>query len=373
VGNGLAVDFMGPTFGKAPRIYNWSINLQREIAKFLVEMDYAEVRGHSLNSTVDLNQVNPSYLYLGSLLQQPIASPAVVAAGFTKPYANFPSTGSLAQALRPFPQFLNVWSRNSGQGQTWYDAATFKMHRRFGAWQFSASYVRSKSLGLLTYRQIFAQNQVYAQDMYNLNQGKSYLPEDQPNVFDFLSTYDLPFGTGKHFIGHTSRLVNAFVGNWTLADTHNYRSGNLIALNCADTLGNGVLFTDARMCNANGGPVLTGQSRTSLNPNSPASVYFNAAAFSVPGQFSFGTSSQYNSKFRQPPVLVDNAALIKQLYVWPTGDGTRMRLQFRADAFNAFNRTNFSVNGTVGSTTFGRAAGPQYGPRIITLGLRLYF
>ena len=70
IGNGLAVDYMGPTFGKAPRIYNWGINLQREIKKFLVEVDYAGNRGHRLNSTIDLNQVNPSYLFLGSLLQQ---------------------------------------------------------------------------------------------------------------------------------------------------------------------------------------------------------------------------------------------------------------------------------------------------------------
>ena len=371
-GNGLAVDYMGPTFGKAPRIQNWSINLQREVAKFLVEVDYAEVRGRGLNSTIDLNQVNPSYLSLGSLLQQQISSPSVVAAGFKKPYPNFPDTGTLAQSLRPFPQFLNVWSRNSGLGRTWYDAATFKVHRRFGAWQFSASYVRSKSLGLLTYRQIFTQNQVYLQDMYNVNQGKSYLPLDQPNVFDFLSTYDLPFGSGKHFFGHSGRLANAFIGNWTIADTHNYRSGNLIALTCANTLSS-VLFTDARMCNANGGAVRTGQDRTSLNPNNPASLYFNSAAFSIPGQFSFGTSSQYNSKFRQPPVLVDNIALIKQVYVWPSGDGSRMRLQFRADAFNPFNRTNFGVNGTVGNANFGRATGVQYSPRIITIGLRLYF
>ena len=124
---------------------------------------------------MDLNQVNPSYLYLGSLLQQSITAPAVVAAGFKPPYPNFPH-GTLAQALRPFPQFLNVFSRNSGQGQTWYDSATFKVQRRFGNWQFTSSYVRSKSLALLTYRQIFSQTQVYPQDMYNLNQAKSYLP-----------------------------------------------------------------------------------------------------------------------------------------------------------------------------------------------------
>ncbi len=164
------MDYLGPTFGKAPRIYNYSLNLQREIKRFLIEVDYQGNRGNRLNSTMDLNQVNPSYLYLGSLLQQDITSPAVVAAGFSKPYPNF--TGTLAQSLRPYPQFLNVFSRNSGQGQTWYDAATIKVQRRFGDWQFGSSYVRSKSLGLLTYRQIFSQSQVYPQDMYNLNQAK---------------------------------------------------------------------------------------------------------------------------------------------------------------------------------------------------------
>ena len=371
VGNGLSVDYMGPTFGVAPRIYTYSFNVQREIGKFLIDVDYQGNRGYRLNSTLDLNQVNPSYLYLGSLLGQNITSPAVVAAGFTPPYPGF--TGSLAQSLRPFPQFLSVFSRNSAQGKTWYDSATIKVQRRFGSWQFESSYVRSKTLQLLTYRQIFSQNQVYPQDMYNIGQAKSYSPFDYPNVFNFVSSYDLPFGTGKRFLNTSSRLLNSIVGNWTLADTHQYRSGAMVALTCPNTLGNGVLFTDARMCNANGGSILTGQSRTSLDPNNPQSLYFNSAAFSVPGQYSFGTSSQYNSLFRQPPVLSDNISLVKQLYIWPTGDGSRMRLQFRADAFNAFNRTNFGVNGTVGNANFGRATGPQLGGRIITMGVRLYF
>jgi hypothetical protein len=371
VGNGLAVDYLGPTFGVAPRIFTYSLNVQREIHKFLIQADYQGNRGQRLNSTIDLNQVNPSYLSLGPLLSQSITAPAVVAAGFKVPYPGF--TGSLSQALRPYPQFLNVFSRNTGQGQTWYDSGTISVQRRFGNWQFLSSYVRSKSLALLTYRQIFSQTQVYPQDMYNLNQAKSYLPFDYPNVFNFVSTYDLPFGQGKRFLSSSSRLLNMVVGNWTLADTHQYRSGALIPLTCPDSLGSGVLFTDARMCNANGGAVLSGQSRTSLNPNNPASLYFNAAAFSVPGQYSFGTSSQYNSKFRQPPVFSDNISIVKQLYVWPTGDGSKVRLQFRADAFNAFNRTDFAVNGTVGNPNFGRATSPQVGPRLITMGVRLNF
>jgi hypothetical protein len=370
-GNGNAVDYLGPTFGKAPRVNNWSFNLQREVAKFLIDVAYVGNRGNRLNSTVDLNQVNPSYLYLGPLLSKPITDPAVVAAGYKAPYPGF--TGSLAQSLREFPQFLNVYSRNSGQGQTWYDSAQFKLERRIGNWQMMASYVRSKTLGLLTYRQIFSQSQVYPQDMFNLQNGKSYLAFDQPNVFNFLNSYALPFGKGQRFLGNAGRALNAIVGNWTIADDHNYHSGSLIPLTCPNTLGNGVLFTDARMCNTNGGAVLTGQSRTSLNPNSSASLYFNTAAFSIPGQYSFGTSSQYNSKFRQPPIFNDNFALIKQVALVTKGDNNLIRLQIRADASNMFNRTNFGVNGTVGNANFGRATGPQDGPRIITMGLRLYF
>jgi hypothetical protein len=236
-----------------------------------------------------------------------------------------------------------------------------------------ASYVRSKTLGLLTYRQIFSQTQVYPQDAYNLGQAKSYLPFDQPNVFNMLNSYALPLGRGKRFLSNANRFVNLLVGNWTIADSHQYHSGTLFALNCPNALGSGVLFTDALMCNANGGNVLTGAARTSLNPNNPQSVYFASGAFSVPANFAFGTSSQYNGKFRQPPVFNDNIAIIKQFIVWPGPDGNRIRLQLRADAFNAFNRTNFGVNGTVGNPNFGRATGPQDGPRIITMGARVYF
>lgn len=373
VGNGLAVDYMGPNFGKAPRIYNWSFNVQHEIKNFLIEAEYAGNRGYRLASTLDLNQVNPSFLPLAQqgLLQQSITAPAVVAAGFSKPYPTF--TGTLAQSLRPYPQYLNVYSRNSGDGQTWYDSGMIRVQRRFGDWQFSASYVRSKTLGLLTYRQIFTQSSAFAQDMYNLDPAKSYLPFDQPNVFDFLSSYDLPLGRGKRFLGGSNRFVNAIVGGWTVSDTHQYRSGVLFSLTCPDTLGNGVLFTDARMCNENSASVLTGQGRTSLDPNNPNSVYFNAAAFSVPGQFAFGTSSQYNGRFRQPPVFIDNFSVIKTINMWPKGDESRLQLRLYANAANAFNRTDFGVNGTVGNPNFGRATGPQLGPRLITMGARIYF
>ena len=48
--------------------------------------------------------------------------------------------------------------------------------------------------------------------MYNLTQPKSYLPFDLPNVFNFINTFDLPFGKGNT-LRQSSRPVNAFIGN----------------------------------------------------------------------------------------------------------------------------------------------------------------
>jgi len=52
----------------------------------------------------------------------------------------------------------------------------------------------------------------------------------------------------------------------------------------------------------------------------------------------------------------------------------RIRLQFRAEAFNAFNRVQFGVpNTSINSTAFGVINSQQNIPRNIQLALRLMF
>lgn len=369
--NGLGVDYMGPNFGKAPRINTFSFTVQQQVKNFLIEAAYVGNRGNGLNSTVDLNQVNPSYLSLGSLLQKNITDPAVVSAGYKKPYPDF--AGTLAQSLRPYPQFLSVFSRNSGDGKIWYDSLQTKVERRFGYWQLLAAYTWSKSLSANTFRQIFSQPA--PQDNYNLNDMKSYLPFDQPHVFNLLNSFDLPFGRGKKFLSTDNRLLNLAVANWTLSAAQRYYTGNLIQVNSSNTLGNGVLFTGFRKANrVNGVPIQTGVDRTTLDPNNPNIRYFNAGAFSVPGTYEFGSASTYYNDFRNPPIFTENLSVVKQFGLWRGGDAERIRLQYRADVFNLFNRTNFgNINGTVGNANFGRPQSAANGPRVITMGLRLNF
>jgi len=379
-GNNNPVDVFSENFGKAPRIQSWSFNIQHEVSKFLIDIAYVGNRARGLNSTLLLNQLPVSRLALGSLLQQRIDSPAVAAAGFTKPYASFANSNTLAQALRPFPQYLDISERNAGIGRTWYDSLQMKVERRFGDWQMFAAHTWSKSLGLAHYRQIFSQNfgtsgfNVAAQDNYNYNEMKSHLPFDLPHVFNFLNTYNLPFGRGKKFINSDRFLTNLLVANWTVSTIQQYRSGGLVLVQApANTLGTGVLFTQFKKANSGSGPVRTGIDRGILDPNNPTALWFNAAAFRAPGQFELGDAAQYHDDFRQPLVMDDRFSISKRMQFPVHGDRT-VDLIYRADFFNVFNRTNFGGTvGTIGNAAFGRTTGPQVGARIITMGLRLDF
>jgi hypothetical protein len=383
------LDLLGPDFGKAPRIYNWSLNVQHEIKGFLIDLAYVGNRGRGLASTLMANQVDPKYLSLGQLLRRRIDDPEVVARGFTKPYASFPNNQTLAQALRPFPQYFNVFDRSSGDGQSWYDSLQVKGERRFGAWMMMASYTWSKSLGKLHYRQIFSQTQTQAQNNYDLSDAKSLLAFDQPHMVNILNSFDLPIGRGRKLFGSANRAVDAFIGGWTLGVITRYASGGPLDIVAPNTLNAGTLFSQYKKANLNSAvPIRTGVDRTTLDPNNPSVRWFgcrpeaiasrpgafqcaaNSTPFSIPGEFQFGSASQFMTAFRQPPVFTENISIVKQFKF--TGDG-RVRFVYRLDVFNLFNRTNFGVNGAIGNADFGKATGPQQGARIITMGGRLEF
>lgn len=369
-GNGRDVDYLGPNFGRAPRVQNWSFNIQHQIKEFVIDLAYVGNRGNSLSSSILINQVDPKYLSLGALLRRPITDPAVQAAGFSKPYDSFPNNGTLGQALRPYPQFLNVTSRNSGDGKTWYDSFQAKIERRFGAWQMMTSYTYSKSLAKLHYRQIFTQNQAFPQNAYDLDAEKSLSWFDLPHTVNMLNSFDLPFGQGRRFLNR-SGVVDHVLGGWTVAAAQRYYTSGLFPTTVSNTLGN-ALYTGLKRADLTGQSIRTSVGRGDLDPVLADVRYFNAGAFALPSEFAFGNASTFYPEFRQPPIFQENLSIQKQFKLFAYRD-TPLRLTYRADMFNLFNRTNFGVNLAIGNSQFGRATAPQQGPRIITMGLRLEF
>ncbi len=365
---------MGDTFGRAPRIYNWSFELQHDFKGFLLSAAYQGNRGRGLASSVDLNQLPFSRLSLGSLLQQSVNSSQAAAAGITAPFAGF-GNRTVSQALRPFPQYLNVFSRNAAAGRSWYDAFQFKAEKRYGGWQMLMNYTYSKSLGYAHFRQIFTQvGAATPEDYYNIPNSKSYMPFDQPHIMNIINAYDLPWGKGRKWLANSNALVNAVAGGWTISMVNRYTSGNLIRIETpGNPLGPGVLFTQVTRANLTGQAIQTGIDRKELDPNNPSARWFNPAAFSTPAAFTPGTAAFFHSQFRQPPVLTENMSLVKRTILWEN-ERNPVTLIVRADAFNAFNRTSFGgAVGTIGNVNFGRVTGPQVGARLITGGLRLEF
>ena len=382
--NFLATEYITANFGKAPRVQNYSLTVQHTFKQFLFEAAFVAHRAKGLNSTIDFNQVDPKYLSLGNLLTQPISSPAVRAAGFVKPFSAFPDNRSLAQALRPYPQYLDIQARNTGDGRTWYDALQTKVERRFGAWQMTGSYVWSKSLGFLHYRQIFSQNgNVPAQNNYDLSVEKSLLPFDQPHVFNFLTSYTLPFGKGRKYFAN-NKALDMVVGNWNVAAIIKYQTPTPIRVAATNTLSN-LLFTRTRRANLTGTPLRANGDRNSLDPGDPNVRWFTpcqvvnnackngTAPFANPLQdLEFGSAGLYYSDFRNPRTLTENISIAKTLRVFEK-ETHFVQLRYRADMFNILNRTNFAVDTNWQGVNFGRATGPQVGARLITMGLQLEF
>ncbi|MCE5307728.1 MAG: carboxypeptidase regulatory-like domain-containing protein [Acidobacteriales bacterium] len=366
------VYYQGPKYGYAPHIYNWSFTIQHEFKNWSFETAYVGNRGHGLNSTIYMNQLPAGYLSLRATLTTKITNTT-----YTVPFASFVAGwgkgATVAQSLRNYPQYGTVVSINSGDGQTWYDALQTKVERRFGALNVMASWVWSKSLGMLTYRQIFLQgSNVQTQDAYNLKDAKTYSYMDIPNFVNIITSYQLPFGKGKRYLGSAGRAMDLVIGGWRIATTQQYRSGGLIEVLSATNQLSSTIFSPLQKANATGYAIKSGVSSGDLDPDNPnirwfsygaSSPYANAAAYTL------GTASIYNTNFRNPWFRQENISISKSFTIWES-----VRLSYRADAFNIFNRTSFgTVNGTIGSDKFGLPTAPQNGPRVITMGLRLEF
>jgi hypothetical protein len=96
--------------------------------------------------------------------------------------------------------------------------------------------------------------------------------------------------------------------------------------------------------------------------------WFNTSAFQQPAPFTFGNAPRYMSNVRSPGMEVFDIGLQKWFNYREL-----LRLQFRAEMFNAFNRANFySPNNSFGDPAFGRISA-TLPPRDVQFGMKLYW
>src|SRR5262245_44678695 len=184
--NGQAATYIDPSSWKLPRMQNWSVTLQHQLGGSATwEASYVGTRGSRLNAYLleNINQVDPKYLALGALLTQSVTSPAAIAAGIPLPYPGF--TGTVAQALRPYPQYQTLTSFYGKPAESTYRALELRLaqHLRAGL-SYDVSYTWSRAKGYADTVNIgFGGVNNLLVDAYNPQNERALLPIDVPHAF----------------------------------------------------------------------------------------------------------------------------------------------------------------------------------------------
>jgi hypothetical protein len=178
----------------------------------------------------------------------------------------------------------------------------------------------------------------------------------RPHVLYFSSTYELPFGRGKRFLG-SAGAANYVVGGWSLASIVQLRSGTPFSVSFTPT---------AAGWYANRADVVSSQVYPTANRD--IEQWFNAAAFAVPQPFTFGNSAR--NMLTGPGQTIIDISVLKDTRI-----GERFNTQFRAEFFNFPNMPSFG--NPAANISFpaqvGRIRSTSIDNRVVQLGLKVLF
>ncbi len=330
----------------------WNLNIQRQLPwQTSIEIAYVGSRGLQLSRNgeggLDLNQLDPKYLSLGSQLNQLVDNPF-----FGQGTGGFFASRQIArgQLLRPYPQFTSIIPLYSSGNSSNYHAlqASFSKRLTHGI-LIDGNYTWAKNI----------EEGLNHQDSYNIRASRSLADIDIAHRFVVSYLYELPFGKGRRFGAGAPAIVNAMIGGWQFNGITTFQTGTPLSISANNTAG---LFNPLTRPNNNGRSArLSGPVDERLNR------YFDTSVFSQPAPFTFGNVSATLPDVRNDGIKSFDLSLFKQF-----APVERLRVQVRVEALNAFNTPRFGgPNTSVTSTTFGQITSQANSPRQLQFGLKL--
>jgi len=326
------VRYIPANFG-AGYVQSWHLTVQRELTKSLL-LDIGYVGNHDVGLTIlaDANQAAP----------------------------NLPGQNLSLAARRPFLNFNTIEeSFNGGFGS--YNALQIKLENKGShGLYFINSFTWSKALDNAPGHLENFDGDNSRINILNPQSEKGISSYDQPFNDTLSVIYNLPFGRGRHWnIDH--KAFDLAVGGWSVDFINTVTSGLPLNVTYSTT-------TQAQVS-----PLLTPRGNLSgqalyLSTGNPTQ-YLNAAAFSVPN-FSQPFGNAPRNIARTPTLNQLDLGLHKNF-----GLGAESRfLQFRAEAFNVFNKTNFAPPSNLTFNTSGFGVFTSTFPsRQLQLALKLAF
>ena len=267
-------------------------------------------------------------------------------------------------ARRPIPNFTTIEQAFAG-GFGSYNALQLKVEKRYSAGlYFINSFTWSKAIDNAPGHLENYDGDNSRINRYNPKSERGISSYDQPFNNTTSIVYDLPFGRGRHF-AIQNRAADLIAGGWSIDLINTMTSGLPINITYSPTTQASVSPLLSPRPNLTGAPILTsGAQHTPQH-------YLNPAAFSIPSYTQpFGSAGRNIA--RGPWFQELDFGLRKNFALWSESS----RLEFRAEAFNLLNKTNFNVNSgfgtTFGSSSFG-AFTQTLPPRQVQMALKLVF
>ncbi len=391
--------------GRPADIQTWNLDVQRQLTSSLaLSVAYVGSKGTHLPAlNIIPNQVNPSFLSLGNELSMNASClanngcPNAIAAGVKLPYPSF--SGSIAQTLRPFPQYGDFNQEDNSftpdrTGNSTYHAMQLQLNKRFAqGLSFLVSYTVSKNItdadsagpGVSGF---IGTNSFIGQNSYNRGAEKAVSQLDTPQALVASFFYELPTGHGKRYLNQGG-AVDRVVGGWYVSGIASYKSGTPTTVYgpCGGTAGD-VLFAGCHFTGIARVNVVPGVNETNkANFNPMTTPFWNPAAFTVPAAFTFGNEPRSLAAARTFGGRNEDFTLGKKTRLI----GEKGAIDFHADFFNVFNRhiysapsgfstplgTPFTPAGSAGCSGpfacgFG-AVTDASGPRTIQFGLKIEY
>jgi len=287
--------------------------------------------GGTQDSTININQLDPSYFGLGAALQQAVPNPM-----FGNPaFGNFSRSATIArgQLLRPYPEFTSLTELSAPIGTSRYDSLQIKVTRRFAnSFNLTSSYSFSKQLDQIRY--LNDQDPKLTKELND---------SDIPQRFVASGLYELPFGPGKRFLGKSHGFVARLTEGMQINVLYQAQSG--------------VPFDIS-------GAVSTGVSAKLEDPT--VARWFNTSAFRI------RQTNELVKTTRLPDVRSAGKNNFDVSFFKNTQLSELLKLQFRAEAFNALNRPEWSSPGTAfGSANFGVVTSTNTFARQLQFALKL--
>jgi hypothetical protein len=332
----VALQYM-PRNSPDTQVRSWFFSVQRDLGHSLL-VDLAYVGNNGLNEIIinDINQAN---------VMQPT----------TCTTANESTCISNFQSRVPYTHFTSILG-TLPWGTSNYQGLQAKVEKRFTSGLYLLdSFTWSKSIDIAAQAEDGSGgcndcgNFIPSvQNIYNWQADRGISANNRPLINVTSVVWSLPVGRGHRLGGNMNRAWNTVLGGWQMTDIFQARSGDPLTFAYSPDTATQV------------SPLITISGRNSYRPNQsgPAVAanksytgYFNNANFSTPEPYApFGTS----------PRNAVRGYAFWQLDTGLTKDFSligRAHFQFRAEAFNITNKTNFGEPNTMyngaSSTTFG--------------------